>query len=123
MLIEEIKYDESGKIKTHEKYEYDENGNITRDYQEVLEQNSIEDIDKFTEDRLEKHKSRREGELRKKEEERQSRLLEELFNAKLRAFDIPEIKNSPISNYTSQNRWKPKFALTISQNLKEEYQD
>lgn len=73
---------------------YDENGNITSDFEEVLEQNTLETIEKNTEDRLERHRARREQEVKKQQERVESKRLEELFNSKLSTFEIPEIKNS-----------------------------
>tara|TARA_B100000575_G_C23125338_1_gene651906 strand:+ start:304 stop:753 length:450 start_codon:yes stop_codon:yes gene_type:complete len=73
---------------------YDENGKITKDYQEVLDQNPIPEIDKFTEERLERHKQRREAEIKKNKERQEAKRLEDLFNYKLQTFEIPEIKNS-----------------------------
>ena len=73
---------------------YDENGKLTKDYQEVLDQNPIPEIDKFTEERLERHKQRREAEIKKNKERQEAKRLEDLFNYKLQTFEIPEIKNS-----------------------------
>lgn len=73
---------------------YDENGNITSDFHEVLKQNKIAEIDKFTEDRLERHKQEREAKIKKQQERSEAKRLEELFNAKLATFEIPEIKES-----------------------------
>ena len=73
---------------------YDDNGKVSSDWEEVLEQNTLEQIDKFTEDRLERHRQRREGEIKRQEEKNESKRLEELFNVKLQTFEIPEIKES-----------------------------
>ena len=73
---------------------YDENGKITSDYNEILEQNPIESIDKFTEDRLERHRQEREAKVKKQQERNEAKRLEDLFNAKLATFEIPEIKQS-----------------------------
>lgn len=73
---------------------YDDRGDITSDYQEVLEQNTMEAIDKFTEDRLERHKQEREAKIKKQEEKNEAKRLEDLFNHKLQTFEIPEIKES-----------------------------
>lgn len=73
---------------------YDANGNISTDYQEVLEQNTIESIDKFTEERLERHRQKRESDLKRQQERNEAKRLEDLFNYKLQTFEIPEIKNS-----------------------------
>ena len=73
---------------------YDENGNITSDYDEVLAENGIEAIDKFTDERLERHKQTREANVQKEKEKHESKRLEELFNYKLQTFEIPDIKES-----------------------------
>jgi hypothetical protein len=73
---------------------YDANGNISTDYQEVLEQNTMESIDKFTEERLERHRQKRESDLKRQQERNEAKRLEELFNYKLQTFEIPEIKES-----------------------------
>lgn len=73
---------------------YDANGNISTDYQEVLEQNTMESIDKFTEERLERHRQKRESDLKRQQERNEAKRLEDLFNYKLQTFEIPEIKES-----------------------------
>jgi len=73
---------------------YDENGKITNDYNEILTQNPVEKIDKFTEERLERHKQQREANIKKNKEKQETKRLEDLFNYKLQAFEIPEIKTS-----------------------------
>jgi hypothetical protein len=73
---------------------FDENGKLSPDWEEILEQNSISDIDKFTEDRLERHRQKREAEIKRQEERNEAKRLEDLFNYKLQTFEIPEIKNS-----------------------------
>lgn len=73
---------------------YDDNGNLSPDFNEILEQNSEESIQKNTEDRLERHKQRREAEVKKQKEENEAKRLEDLFNQKLATFEIPNIKNS-----------------------------
>lgn len=73
---------------------YDANGNVSTDYQEVLEQNTMESIDKFTEERLERHRQKRESDLKRQQERNEAKRLEDLFNYKLQTFEIPEIKES-----------------------------
>lgn len=73
---------------------YDENGKINPDYEEILAQNSMEAIDKFTEERLERHKQEREARVKKQQERNEAKRLQELFNKKLATFEIPEIKDS-----------------------------
>jgi len=73
---------------------FDKDGNITSDYNEVLEQNSMEEIDTFTEERLERHRQQREADIKKQQERNEAKRLEDLFNYKLQTFEIPEIKES-----------------------------
>ena len=73
---------------------YDENGNITSDFDEILSQNTLEVINKFTDERLERHRQEREAKVKKQQERNESKRLEDLFNSKLATFEIPEIKNS-----------------------------
>ena len=54
----------------------------------------IEVIDKFTEDRLERHRQERESKVKREKERHESKRLEQLFNLKLQTFEIPEIKES-----------------------------
>ena len=73
---------------------FDENGKITNDYNEVLKQNSSDVIDKFTEERLARHKQQRESQIKRNKEQNETKRLEDLFNLKLQTFEIPAIKNS-----------------------------
>lgn len=90
---------------------YDADGKITSDYEELVAQNTIAAIDKFTEDRLERHKQQREAEIKKQQEKNEAKRLEDLFNSKLQTFEITEIKNS-------QNR-KLKSKIRKAKNLAE----
>lgn len=73
---------------------YDANGKVSKDWDEILDQNTIEEIDKFTEERLERHKHQREADIKKQQEKQEAKRLEDLFNYKLQTFEIPEIKES-----------------------------
>ena len=73
---------------------FDRDGKITSDYEEVISQNSLEEIDGFTEERLERHKQEREANIKKQQEKNEAKRLEDLFNYKLQTFEIPEIKES-----------------------------
>lgn len=73
---------------------YDADGKISPDYEEILSQNTLEEIDKFTNDRLERHKQQREIKINREKEKLEARRLEDLFNTKLQTFEIPEIKES-----------------------------
>jgi hypothetical protein len=73
---------------------FDDNGRVSSDWEEVLQQNDIKDIDKFTEERLERHRQKREANIKRQEERNEAKRLEDLFNYKLQTFEIPDIKNS-----------------------------
>jgi len=73
---------------------FDVDGKITSDYEEVIEQNTLQQIDTFTEERLERHRQEREANIKKQQERNEEKRLEDLFNAKLATFEIPEIKES-----------------------------
>ena len=73
---------------------YDADGNITSDYEDVLAQNTMAEVDQFTEERLERHRQSREAEIKKQQERNEAKRLEDLFNAKLATFEITDIKNS-----------------------------
>lgn len=92
---------------------YDDNGKVTSDWEEVLEQNSLETIDKFTEERLERHRQKREANIKRQEERNEAKRLEDLFNYKLQTFEIPEIKNSENRKLKSKIR-KAKNAIELN---------
>jgi hypothetical protein len=73
---------------------YDQDGKVTQDYNEIIEQNTIEAIDKFTKERLKRHNQERESNLKREKEKHEAKRLEDLFNYKLQTFEIPEIKES-----------------------------
>jgi hypothetical protein len=73
---------------------YDNDGNISSDYEEIISQNTLDAIDEFTRERLERHKQEREANIKKQQEKNESKRLEDLFNAKLQTFEIPQIKES-----------------------------
>lgn len=73
---------------------FDVDGKITSDYEEVVEQNTINQIDKFTQERLDRHKKERESKIKKQTALNESKRLEDLFNQKLQTFEIPQIKES-----------------------------
>jgi len=88
---------------------YDHDGKITSDYEEVLAQNPIENIDKFTEDRLERHRQERESKIKTEKEKQEAKRLENLFNYKLQTFEIPEIKESTNRKLKSKIRKSKNF--------------
>lgn len=69
-------------------------GSINPQYNEVIDAVGIDAIDRYTEQRnSEKQKKRHEDEV-KHEQKKQAAQLESLFSTKLRAFEIPEVKNT-----------------------------
>lgn len=68
-------------------------GKISKDWQDIIDQNSIETIEKNTEDRKESHRKRHEAEKIKHKENVQKIKLEELFNLKLEIMEIDSVKN------------------------------
>ncbi len=73
---------------------FDENGKISKDYEEVIAQNSLKAINENTEERIKRHEAKREADVSRKKERDEQQRLEQLFNYKLQAFEIPEIKES-----------------------------
>ena len=67
---------------------------MSPDWEEILDQNSTEEIDEFTEQRLERHKNQREATIKKQQDQNEAKRLEDLFNYKLQTFEIAEIKES-----------------------------
>jgi hypothetical protein len=52
---------------------YDDDGNITSDYDEVMQSNTMKEIDAFTEERLTRHKQTREANVKKQKERNASK--------------------------------------------------
>ena len=73
---------------------FDVDGKITSDYEEVVQQNTMDKINEFTQERLDRHKQERESKIKKQEETNEQKRLEDLFNYKLQTFEISEIKES-----------------------------
>lgn len=73
---------------------FDVEGNISPDYEEIIAQNSLDQINQNTTERLERHKKRREAEIKREQERAEAKRLEDLFNQKLAAFEIEAIKTS-----------------------------
>jgi len=71
----------------------DEDGNENPDFTEVVESLGEELIDQNTEERTERKKKEEEEEKQKELEHAKARKLEQLFNYKLEAFEVDEIKN------------------------------
>jgi len=73
---------------------HDRDGNPNELFNEVIEALGEESIDKETTDRVERKKAEAEEEKQRELEHNKARKLEKLFNYKLEAFEVEEIKNS-----------------------------
>jgi hypothetical protein len=77
-------------------------GSMNPQYNEVIDAIGLDTIDRYTQKRHEeKQKKRLEDEV-KHEQKKQSAQLESLFSTKIRAMEIPEVKNS--NNKTLRTR-------------------
>jgi len=72
----------------------DKEGNPTPDFDEVVEALGEDTINKEAEDRVERKKAEKEENIQRDKEHAKARKLEKLFNYKLEAFEVEEIKNS-----------------------------
>lgn len=72
----------------------DRDGNANELFDEVIEALGEEAIDKETKDRVDRKKAQHEEEKQRDLEHQKARKLEKLFNYKLEAFEVEEIKNS-----------------------------
>jgi hypothetical protein len=72
----------------------DKEGNANPDFDEVVDALGEDVIDKETEDRVERKKAEKEEHVQRDKEHAKARKLEKLFNYKLEAFEVEEIKNS-----------------------------
>tara|TARA_B100001093_G_scaffold387991_1_gene374064 strand:- start:2569 stop:3030 length:462 start_codon:yes stop_codon:yes gene_type:complete len=72
----------------------DKEGNPNPDYNEVVESLTEEVIDKETTDRVIRKKAEKEEHVQREKEHAKARKLEKLFNYKLEAFEVEDIKNS-----------------------------
>lgn len=70
-----------------------QDGTIDPHYKEVVDQWGIEHIDKNTAERKEKKERERREKQAVQDQQRKTRELEILFNTKLQAFELDEIKN------------------------------
>lgn len=72
----------------------DKEGNPNPDFDEVVDALGEDTINKETEDRVERKKAEKEEHVQRDKEHAKARKLEKLFNYKLEAFEVEEIKNS-----------------------------
>ena len=88
--------DDVGRV-THQQMflrRHDKDGNENELFNEVVEALGEERIDQETADRVERKKAEAEEDKIREEEHNKARKLEKLFNYKLEAFEVDEIKNS-----------------------------
>ena len=71
----------------------DKEGNPNPDFDEVVDALGEDTINKETEDRVERKKAEKEEHVQRDKEHAKARKLEKLFNYKLEAFEVEEIKN------------------------------
>jgi hypothetical protein len=74
-------------------HRHDKDGSENELFNEVIDDIGEEIIDKSTEDRVASKKARVEEESVREEEHNKARKLEKLFNYKMEAFEVEEIKN------------------------------
>jgi len=72
----------------------DDKGQANPDFQEVLDQLGTEQLDKNTQARADKKAEESRTRYLKEQQKKKQEQLAALFDAKLNAFEIPEIKNS-----------------------------
>ena len=72
----------------------DDEGNPNPDFDDVVASLTEEVIDKETENRNVRKKAEKEEHIQREKEHRKARKLEKLFNYKLEAFEVEDIKNS-----------------------------
>ena len=85
-------------------YKFNPDGTDNPDFQEIIDQVGIETLDKNTADRHErKQREAKERNIREQQQKKQ-RELAQLFEAKLSAFEIPEIKESTNRDLKSKLR-------------------
>ena len=73
---------------------FNPDGSDNPDFQEILDQLGEEKVTENTTKRNEKKVAQREAEEHKRREEQKARELQKLFDAKISAFEIEDIKNS-----------------------------
>lgn len=73
---------------------YRRDGSVCPNFKEVVEKVGIARIDKNTEERHSRKRKERAEEQAKREQKKKTSELESLFNMKIKAFEIEEIKNS-----------------------------
>lgn len=93
---------------------YDREGNENPDFEEVLTAVGVEKIDENTEERRNRKKAEAEEKKQRQLEHAKARKLEQLFEYKLEAFEVEEIKNTKNRPLKSKlRRAKNKFEVDI----------
>jgi hypothetical protein len=93
---------------------FDSEGNENPDFQEVVTSVGVEKIDFNTEERRNRKKAEAEEKKQKQLEHAKARKLEQLFEYKLEAFEVEEIKNTKNRPLKSKlRRAKNKFEVDI----------
>jgi hypothetical protein len=69
-------------------------GSPNPDWDSLMEEVGVDTIDKFSEERLKRHEDERKAHEQQHTDRKNAELLEKLFNAKLEAFEIQDIKDS-----------------------------
>lgn len=72
----------------------DKDGNPNPDFDDIISQVGEEKINNNTDERENRHRKEKEAKRLREADHDKSKKLETLFEAKLEAFEIPEIKNS-----------------------------
>jgi len=83
---------------------FDQNENINPDWEELISQVSVEQIDKNTAERKERKEKEAEIHAQRKKAEEQARELEQLFDAKIKILEIDQIKNTENKELKSKLR-------------------
>jgi hypothetical protein len=83
---------------------FDQNENINPDWEELISQVSVEQIDKNTAERKERKGKEAEIHAQRKKAEEQARELEQLFDAKIKILEIDQIKNTENKELKSKLR-------------------
>lgn len=83
---------------------FDQNGNINPDWDELMSDVSVEQIDKNTAERKERKEKEAEIHSQRKKAEEQARELEKLFDAKIKILEIDQIKNTENKELKSKLR-------------------
>lgn len=98
---------EDGNKKTRQQltvYKFNPDGSDNPDFQEIIDQLGEETLDKNTAERNERKANEAKEKHIREQQQKKQRELAELFEAKLKAFEINEIKNSSNRDLKSRLR-------------------